>query len=206
MQVRIQVKENVTAFMARLGDVIRSGEIENAMGRGATNVVRRHLNSLESGRPNKEGWPRQHFWAKCSRSTSYTSQPGAAVISISHLGFRQRLQGGPIRARNVKYLTIPATAEAYGKRAREFSNLSFGYAENKNGNLAPALIKRSATRSSKGRLKGKDAKKNIGNVMYWLTPGVFQRGDPTVLPDGQKIVDGALSAADKFMRSREGLR
>lgn len=206
MSFTVRVTDEASPVLQRLGATLTSGEIENAMGRGASTRIQRHLFGLNSTRPNQLGGKRTNFWSACARGTSYTSQPGSATVTISQLGFRQRLQGGEIRARNVKYLTIPAVAEAHGRRARSFSNLRFGFAENKYGNLMPALLKAAATRSPKGRLKGKDAKKNIGNVMYWLTPRVFQKSDPTVLPKESEIVDAALRGADLYLRGREDLR
>jgi hypothetical protein len=171
------------------------------IGRAAATVIRAHFTRLQSERPNKQGFSRQNFWQKCNQSTSQESQPGVSVITIAKIGFQQRLKGGPIVPGNgKKYLTIPATSEAYGKRAGQFSNLRFGFAENKYGNLMPALLKAAATRSPKGRLTGRDAKKNIGNVMYWLTPRVFQRADPSVLPQEDVITTYALAAADKEIR------
>lgn len=200
MSYSVTVKDEASPKLKRLDEALTGGAIDNVIGRAATNVIRAHFTRLQDERPNKEGWKRQNFWAACNRSTSYESQPGLSVITISKLGFRQRLEGGKIEAQNAKYLTIPATSEAYGKRAREFSNLRFGFAEGKYGNLMPALIKAAATRSANGRLQGKDAKKNIGNVMYWLTPRVFQRADPSVLPHEDVITTYALAEADKHIR------
>jgi hypothetical protein len=74
----------------------------------------------------------------------------------------------------------------------------------------PALIKQSATRTKKGKaIGGKGAaaaKKNIGNVMYWLTPRVFQRADPSVAPPEESVVAGALRGADLYFRSRKDLK
>lgn len=206
MSYNVTVKDSATPKLNRLSKSISDGTIDNVIGRAATNVIRAHFDRLQQERPNRQGWARQNFWAACNRSTSYQSQPGISVIAIAKLGFRQRLEGGKIEAQNAKYLTIPATSEAYGKRAREFSNLKFGFAENKYGNLMPALIKASETRgqstnrNKKGALKGRDAKKNIGNVMYWLTPRVFQVADPSVLPHEDVITTYAMAEADKHVR------
>lgn len=200
MSYSVTVKDEASPKLKRLDEFISSGKMDDTIGRAASNVIRAHFTRLQSERPNKEGWTRQNFWSKCNESTSHASQPGVSVITIAKLGFRQRLEGGKIEAQNGKYLTIPATSEAYGKRAGQFSNLRFGFAENKYGNLMPALLKAAATRSPKGKLQGKDAKKNIGNVMYWLTPRVFQRADPSVLPHEDVITTYALAAADKEIR------
>lgn len=214
MSYNVTVRDDVTPKLKKLDKALTDGSVDNVIGRSATNLIRAHFTRLQGERPNKEGWKRQNFWAACSRSTSYESQPGLSVITISKLGFRQRLEGGKIEAQNGKYLTIPATSEAYGKRAGEFFNLKFGFAENKYGNLMPALIKASATRKGfvkwkpgskrkgvkQGALDGKDAKKNIGNVMYWLTPRVFQRADPSVLPHEDVVTTYAMADADKYIR------
>lgn len=210
MSYTVTVKDDASPMIRKLGDAITSPEIQNAMGRGASKAVQAFLFSLNASRPNQLGGKRSNFWSASAKSTSYQTSGNQITITVSKLGYLQRIKGGEIKARNKKYLTIPATAEAYGKRAGEFSNLRFGFAENKYGNLMPALIKQSATRSRTGRAIGgkyaKQAKSNIGNVMYWLTPRVFQRADPSVEPPEQAVLDGALKGADIYIRSRKDLK
>ena len=72
---------------------------------------RNHLRSLPK---NRNGYPSTFFWESAARSVTGVAVGGDAVISASKLGLRQRLYGGTIAARNVKNITIPICAEAYG--------------------------------------------------------------------------------------------
>jgi hypothetical protein len=210
MSYTIKVKDDASPMLKKLGEVLVSQEFRNALGRGASNAVQAFLFKLNSTRPNQMGGKRTNFWSASAKSTNYKADGNQITINISKLGYLQRVKGGEIKARNTKYLTIPATPEAYGKRAGEFSNLRFGFGENKYGNLMPALIKQSATRSRTGNaIKGKGAaaaQANIGNVMFWLTPRVFQRADPTVEPTEETVVAGAMRGADQYLRSRKDLK
>lgn len=202
MSYDIRIKDGATPMLQELDKTLKGGQLENAMGQGASNHIRKWFRTRNQTHPNQLGGRRTNFWAACARSTSYISRPGMATILIAKVGFAQRLHGGPIQARNGKYLTIPANAEAYGRRARDM-NLRFGFAENKYGNLMPALLKIAADKRK--RRKGEKAAK-LGDVMFWLTPRVFQRADPSVLPPAQEITDAAMRGATEYLRGRKDLR
>lgn len=198
MAKTIDITDKAGAGVRELRAAIGGGRLANAMGRGATNRIRAHFTDLNAARPNQLGGRRTNFWAAAARSTNYTASPEQVLININQLGFRQRLQGGVIRPVKAKYLTIPAAPEAHGRRAREFSNLRFGFAENKFGNLQPALIEASATAVTFGRRR-KDGTRAVkrgrslgGRTIFFLTRQVFQRADPTVLPPDQEIIEAAL--------------
>ena len=96
---------------------------------------------------------------------------------MTHPGIARAVRDVLIRPRRAKALTIPLRAEAYGKRPREFANLS-----------GAALFRPKGTRvlatEEGGRL----------TPMYALCASVTQRRDPTLLPD-QKTIDDALARA-----------
>lgn len=203
------ISDQATPFLNRLGDRVRSGALENAMGRGANNAVRNHLFRVNRERPNQLGGRRTNFYAGAARATSYTSRPGLIEVNVNQVGIRQRVEGGVIKAVKGKYLTIPAVPEAHGRTAREFSNLRFGFAENKYGNLQPALVRASASQVSFGRKK-RDGSRSVkrtgsagGEVVYWLTPRVFQRADPTVMPAEAEIIKAATDTGDAYLRTVE---
>lgn len=199
----LDITDRVSPLLRELAGFATSGELERAAEQGAVVVVRDHFFKLNAERPNQLGGRRTNFWTATGRSVSSNSQPGTVEININQVGFRQRLQGGWIRPTGgKKYLTIPAVAEAHGRRASEFSNLRFGFTENKYGNLQPALVEASATNLKFGR-KRKDGsrKTNVtghtgGRAIFFLSKQVFQQADPSVLPSEAAITDAAIKAVE----------
>lgn len=200
MSLAIDIRQSVTTALQAAQGAVRAEDLALVGGRGAANEIRAHLAGLESTRPNKQGWPRQHFWAKARRSVQAPRLAGGgAIVSLTHPGIGLRYFGGTTRPIARKYMTIPATEEAYGHSAREFSNLRFGFAENRFGNLAPALIERDHTALSFGR-KRKDGTRGIsgksrgGRTFYWLVKRAFHPADSTVLPTPEALSSAAVNA------------
>ena len=96
---------------------------------------RAHLNSLPR---NKNSYPSTGFWQAAARSVYGVALGSDAKIAADKLGLRQRLYGGTITARNVKNLTIPICAEAYGTSVADwgFENLVLVITSNGNKFLA----------------------------------------------------------------------
>lgn len=180
----------------------RLNGLHEVMGRAVTNVVMAHFYRLNAERENKLGGKRTNFYSKAAKSTSYKVFDNGAMVSVAKLGIRQRLEGGTILPKK-KYLTIPVVAEAYGRRAREFSNLVVGRDEH--GRLAlveaeSVTIKKSRKKKDKGKLVA--GEKRGGKVMYLLVPKVVQRADPTVLPTLDAMVAAAILAGNEYAARR----
>lgn len=197
MSLAIDVRENVTAALTAAQGAVQPEQLALAGARGAANEVRSHLANLESTRPNKQGWTRQHWWARVRRSVQAPRlAAGGAIVSITEPGIGLRYFGGTTRPVSRKYMTIPAIEEAYGRRAREFSNLRFGFAENRFGNLAPALIERDHTELNFGRRR-KDGSRKIsgtsrgGRTFYWLVRRAVHPADHSVLPTDEALANAA---------------
>src|SRR5687767_8092490 len=80
-------------------------------------LFRDHLLALDKERANKLSPNRSHFYSDASRAVSSQGKESEAIVTIAQQGIRQRLEGGEIKPRaGGKYLTIPARAEAYGRR------------------------------------------------------------------------------------------
>ncbi len=67
-------------------------------------------------------WPSSGFWESAARSVTGVAVGGNAVVTADRLGIRQRYFGGEIKARNVKNITIPVCAEAYGTQAKDWGD------------------------------------------------------------------------------------
>lgn len=164
------------------------------------------IRNFEALPPNKR-FPSEStgFWKRAARATSFEATGatsglvGAVTVIVDQIGVEQRLKGGPIAAVNAKYLTIPARAEAYGKSAREFSNLRFvAFASG-----AKALVETDHTTIAYGRGR-KDGTRKVsgttrgGMVMFWLKRSVNQQPNRGVIPSdvdmGRTAVEGLKRA------------
>jgi hypothetical protein len=185
--------------------------------RAVAGLIRDHLYGLD-GQRHRNG---RHFYRQAGDSVHSDVAPQGARASITQLGFRQRLQGGTITARNVRNLTIPACPEAEGKRAGEFNDLEFGFALNpKTGALQPALVRRPQTTIRFRRHKSKDGEVTLRahavatlepQPMFWLVHSVVQQPDPSVLPYPEQMSARAVTAIrtryDRLVeRVRAGIR
>lgn len=172
---------------ARLARALRPERLNPVVGRSGVNLFREHFFRLNAERPNKLGGKRTNFYGDAARGTSSTVLPDGALVSVNQVGIRQRWLGGTIRAKPGKWLTIPARAEAHGKRAREFDDLRFVLLTGDERGGA-ALVRNESTALKRKRDRKTGAVSFVageergGEVMYWLRRSVTQRPDPSVVP------------------------
>lgn len=200
------VIDEVTPLLERVKTAAAAQGLALVAARAVGGLVKEHLYGLDVER-HQFG---RHFYRQAGDSVTTGVVPQGAVVSVTQTGFRQRLFGGTIRAKNSRYLTIPAAPEAHGKRAREFNDLDFAVVENpETGALQPALVRRAQTLIKYRRVKGaagvtlqaKPVATLMPEVMYWLTPSVTQEADPSVLPYGEQMSVRATDAIkNRFAR------
>lgn len=152
-----------------------TGQLLDAAADGVSDYLKAFLYRLDIDRANELGGQRTHFYKHAADGMTREDSPGGADLVINQTGFRQRLLGGTITAKRVQNLTIPAIAEAYGHRAREFELrfVMFGVGG------AKALM-------SKDR--------NDNRVWYWLVRSVTQQPDPDVMPTVTAMTTAAINA------------
>ncbi len=186
-------------------------------GRSGRNTYVDHLRARQATHGNKRGWKRTNFWTKAASAVSFAPVDDDTVeVSTSAIGVSLQyygtggLPGGVLRPLTGKYLTLPATAEAYGKRAREFADLEFGFALD-GFILRPALVRRADSlvslqrraRKNRGRdvplPLGPGSEASSGAPIFWLVRKVKQAGDPTVLPPEGKIADNAMADVEDYL-------
>ena len=187
LRPRIERVAGDPAAARRLAAAIRPATINPVVGRSGVNTLREHFFGLNASRPNRLGGKRTQFYADAARGTSSVTQPDGALISVNQVGIRLRLLGGTVRAgangSGKKWLTIPARAEAHGKRAGEFNDLRFVFFEH-----GAALVRNEQTtlKRKRDRKTGKVSyvagEERGGEVMFWLKRSVTQKPDPGVLP------------------------
>ncbi|MCE0484233.1 MAG: hypothetical protein LV479_08355 [Methylacidiphilales bacterium] len=210
MSTPLAFEENATPVIRGVARSVNSRGAAQAVGIGMRRVVRTYLRDLDQYRPTKHaadlpGSQSTHYYEQAAESITAPEVAGNRVtISITQVGFRQRLLGGQINPVNAKFLTIPGMAATYGTRAGEFQGLKFAYAQDVNGNLHPALVTEEAfqLRGTVRNRRGMGPKPafQAGSVAYWLYRSVNQNPDPGVLPGEDYITAGAVEGLRSYLR------
>jgi hypothetical protein len=206
MATTIDIRDEVTPILRALTPALRQA-MNPAIGAAVATLFKDHFKSLGT---NKQNWPSTGFWAAAARSTNYQVTVEEIKINVDKQGVRQRLEGGVIKAQGNGWLTIPARAEAYGKRAREFNNLEAVFFKTPHGFFG-ALVESGSQDVSFGRKK-KDGTRTVtpgaergGGVMFWLKKSVYQKPNAAVLPDAAQITETATRTAQGIL-TRAGQR
>ncbi|MCX6952917.1 MAG: hypothetical protein NTV51_12245, partial [Verrucomicrobia bacterium] len=173
----IAVEGDARPEFARVIDNLRRPDLRKVMGRALATKLRTHFTELDRTRPNQIGGKRTHFWGDVRRSVQQPQLIGGdgILVAINHVGAAQRYFGGDIEPVNGDWLTIPARAEAYGKRAREFDDLHFVFFRR---GLA-ALVQNESTTIELNQNRKKDRgigpiapETTGGGIFYWLVTHV----------------------------------
>jgi hypothetical protein len=197
MSITVTIRDDATARLRRLDRM--HADIRPAIGAGVANFIKDWLFKLDS-KPNKSGFPSQHFYSGAAKATTWRANAAAITVSVNKQGFRQRYQGGTIRPVNAKLLTIPARAEAAGHRAREFGNLKVQFGRRRNGSVGPVALVAGDGGATRKKFRGRDDTSeerpvkgaDEGVVMYWLVPEVTQAGDESILPTTEMLQGEAI--------------
>src|SRR5712692_3534060 len=192
MAFTIDIQDRATPAVEGALSELQLAGVKPEIGRAVVRLVRQHFLRLNASRANPLGGPRSNFYAQAARNTRYDVLTDGVLVSVSQVGIRQRLEGGEIVPRHVKYLTLPAIAEAYGKRAREFPNLTILWRRIAGRTRPVALIE--ATRPTRGVKTDSLG----GKIFFWLVKSVTQPADPSVLPSERELTDSAVTAARDY--------
>lgn len=202
MSIAVTITDNATPWLNYLAKHLSEPALQHEVGGEVTRLLLDHLTALDAERPNTLGGRRTHFYARAGKATSYAIHDNGVTISVNQTGIAQRYFGGTIEPGPGKtYLTIPARAEAHGRRAGEFSNLEVIY--NRKGPFA--LAERQATAIKFHKRKGGTTVAASGErgsgIFYWLVKSVSQDPDPSVLPSESAILNSALFAARHYAKT-----
>ncbi|MCX6994131.1 MAG: hypothetical protein NT011_13455 [Kiritimatiellaeota bacterium] len=202
MSFAITITDNATPWLNYLAKHLSEPALQHEVGGEITRLLLDHLTALDEERPNALGGRRTHFYARAGKATSYAVHDNGVTVSVNQTGIAQRYFGGTIEpGPGKKYLTIPARAEAHGRRAGEFNNLEVLFGRN-----GPyALAERQATaikfRKRKGGTTVTAGAMRGGGIFFWLVKSVSQDPDPSVLPDESAILNSALFAARHYAKT-----
>lgn len=208
---------------------LASPAARNTVGRAVSNLMRGHFGELEADRPNALGGARTHYWSDARRGTHYVVQGDDVLVGTDQPGVRLHYLGGTVlpgvgpysrpsylTGKPAKYLTIPARAEAHGRRASEFDDLIVLWGRSGPYALARAVSTMIAfsqnadwragdTVTGKRKfLTTKARGEQGGEVLFWLVKRADFDPDPTVLPTEAQIQDTATSALSSELVRRFG--
>lgn len=195
--------DTATPWLAETTRKLTPHRMAAAIGPRATRLVQQNFRKLGA---NAKGWPSSHFYGRAAESTNWSEGLGFVEISVGQIGIRQRLLGGVIKPVNAGALTIPAQPDAYGKTAREFSNLQFKMVlDPERGVMRPALVEKAGTAKTKVGRKKKDGTRTETEVsqatglvaLFWLAKSVSQEADPKVMPsepEFDRVFDESVKA------------
>jgi len=223
MNLSISLKDTATPDILAIPGLISSEGSMKSGGRALRSAIIANLNA----KPPNSRFPgaTTRFWERAAKSVTQPMIAGAsATVSITQIGVRYNYFGGTIRApwkngSTATYLTIPATEEAYGHRAREFSDLTVAFlGRSPSGAPILALVKgmpRQSSRPTKPRVarsvetsaSRKQSESAIKpkdrlNVIYWLVTESTKQPDPTVLPPEQDMKLAFTKGVRSYVRGR----
>lgn len=235
MLISISMKDTASAKMAAIPSIASS---PGALNQGGEKLRDSIMVNLGAKGPNSR-FPgaTTNYWQRAAQSTTHPTVSGNAVtVSITQIGVRYNYFGGTIKApwkngSDSTYLTIPACEEAYGHRAREFSDLTVAFlGRSTSGAPILALVKgiprvthratiRAILRPVTSRkivrylrnlnqpiktpkTKSTQEPKNRLNVMYWLVTQSTKKPDPTVLPPLETMKLAFTKGVRSYVRGR----
>lgn len=187
--ITIEIGGDADRMLRKLGaGVINREELHQDIATRGENLVRDYLTGLAQTRhatADKLGATPTGHLERAAESVTSTSDSAGVSITVTSPGITRAFGSITILpGAGKKYLTIPATAEAYGKRAGAFNDLRFVAYKNGVRALVQASQSNVATREKIG-----------GKVFYWLKTSVEQKQDRTLLPSDQLIESSAEEGA-----------
>lgn len=198
-----------SAMLDKLG-----GEARNkAAAQSVSFLVQRHLTDYNRGHANQLGGKRTNFYRQLAQSTNWSADETRGIVAISDFRASQTIFGGTIKpgksasfksGKPTAALTIPASADSYGERAKKFDGKSVAiYFKVPHGKLLGMIVDRNIQRLGVGKVRregaiigGKLNDKGVfkfKRVLFWLVSEVTQRGRRDAIPSDQEITDGAIA-------------
>lgn len=202
----ISIDDKASPLLRRALQAVRTKRpLHQALASGAAREVQGHFRGLAATNKNRFG-ARSTFWRRMLAGTTAEADDQAGIVRMPpEVGLRY--YGGTVRPVAAKALTIPATRQAYGKSARDFSDLE--YRPILRGKLIGALVQRESTTvsfrpggSAGGVSVRRGARTRGGKVFYWLVKSATIKPNKDLLPTEEELAAAAVDAAEGFIRRR----
>jgi hypothetical protein len=166
------------------------------LGRELAGRLKGHFNTKQKTNRNNLGGKPTNFWGQVSDSVNQPEiEAGGTLVrvSISHPAIRQKLEGGVIRAKRSKALTIPVAKEAYGTTVSDWENAGVHlFVIGGRGQTAGRGLLAAAQKG--GKVK----------VLFLLRTQVNQKPDPTALPDKVALNAALVAKAREYVAQNGG--
>ena len=202
--LRIEVTNNVDAAILltkALQDVVADRQtINQELAIKATLLTQRHLYKIAPSRHKTAerlgATPTGYLSIIAEHLEPYADNRSAKVLLNGLVGaeiFARTLGPVVVVPKRVNWLTIPAAAESYGRRARSFSDLKF--IPFPSGTRALARVKIVMVPGKRKTL----IKKRVPEVLYWLRKSVTLPMDRGLLPSDEEYAAEESTAAGDFV-------
>ena len=204
------VSDTATPALRQTIAMLRNkGPLVGAMGRRLIHDTSLHVMQWGIGHPNKLGGRRTNYWGRIAQKINpgdcLQVQANSATVTLGGPTMPGLMRAfGDItifpgtKTAGVKYLAIPARAESYGMRAREFGNLvRFWKGKGRVGGLAEAVTTTRTRKTSKGE-KGSEYFRP-GLIMYWFADSVTVPQDRSILPSEQEWSESVNAGATDWV-------
>jgi len=203
--IEIDIKDEVTGLVKDVEEAFESRRINPQIGTAMVRLFQDHFRTLPA---SQSGFPSQHYWGEAAKSMSFVVTADGVKLSSSLPGLNMHVTGIPaiIRPINAKNLAIPARAEAYGRRPREFANLRVAFRKVGGHLEAFALVEGAGEQRGKPQhalqIKGIKGDKKVGQawtgaVVYWLKKEVHTHRYPGVIPTEEQMRQEAIRIAQQ---------
>lgn len=204
--INVSGDAQVSALLTRLSNALSDRtELHKSIASTSEILTVQHLTVLAGTRhatADRLGATPTGHLSQAAQSVVSSGTDEAATISVTSPGIQRAFGDVIIRPKSGKYLTIPATAEAYGRRARSFNDLRIAFF---GGKLALVKAEQSslADRSRSGfDYENRAPMQTAGRapIYYWLKKMVTQKQDRSLLPSDQDYAAAALQGIKNFVR------
>jgi hypothetical protein len=193
-RVRLTVTGDMAADLAEIREGLGSARRANeSVGAEAEILTREYIRTKAAPSRHKTadrlGARRTGYLERAGQGVVGSGTDEAAVVEITgEVDIFSRVDGPVVVRARDKLLTIPATAAAYGRSAREIGGLSFLLFRKKGGGFTKAL----------GKVSGKG--KNVSRqVFYWLKESVTLPQDRGLLPSDAQYEAAGRRGLDLYV-------
>ena len=201
------------AVAALLGSLRRPEPVLQVGAQAIVRALRDHFRTRDA-QPNRQGWPKTHFWRQFSRGVGVASTSNTeAVVSVAHPAIRHKIEGGTITPKRGKFLAIPAMAAAYAagspREGAAPDNLAFAYSQHPQGGWRPSLVVQTDVVKEVGKPRKDGTRRSklvrqAGEIWYWLVRSATQAPDPDTLPSPELLESAARGSMLDFLMTSYG--
>lgn len=185
-------RDDLSRFTAQLrGVVARPRGLVAALVATLNTVVRDHFKTRDA-EPNKNNWPKQHFWDQLRGATApgpIADTSGEVIVADYRLA--QKIHGGQIVPKNKKRLAFPVHRLAYGLRAGS---------DNANGLSSFTAVTGIKLKQQGNALTGMFGGERI--TFYRLARRVNQAADPRALPEVATVETAFTQATTDYLEQQ----